>query len=109
MLIGHDGIGVENYQRGRADHLTEHGYVALAMDYHGDQTFFGDVTRWWLGSCLAVPGADRGRFCALGYGAGAGIALTLLSAGVPFTALAAVHPARPSARPQGRSRPLRVR
>lgn len=120
VLIGHDGIGLENYQRGRADHLAEHGYVALAMDYHGGQTFFGDpeamlarvmpliadparmqaIGRAALDVLLAVPGADRGRLGALGYGAGGSIVLTLASAGVPFRALAAVHPALPSARPE---------
>ena len=42
VLIGHDGIGLDGYQRSRADDLVEHGYVTLAMDYHGGQTFFGN-------------------------------------------------------------------
>src|ERR1700712_5457381 len=42
VLIGHDGIGLEEYQRGRADQLAERGYVALAMDYHAGRTYFGD-------------------------------------------------------------------
>src|SRR5699024_5675544 len=35
VLIGHDGIGLHEYQRDRADNLAERGYVALAMDYRG--------------------------------------------------------------------------
>ena len=28
VLIGHDGIGLDDYQRGRADDLARHGYIA---------------------------------------------------------------------------------
>jgi dienelactone hydrolase len=41
VLIGHDGIGLDDYQRRRAHDLAVHGYVALAMDYHGGQLFSG--------------------------------------------------------------------
>lgn len=118
VLIGHDGIGLETYQRGRADHLAERGYVALAMEYHGGRTFFGDpeamlarvrpliadrdrmqvIGRAALDVLLAVPGADRDRLGAIGYGAGGSIVLQLASAGVSFKALAAIHPGLPTAR-----------
>lgn len=118
VLIGHDGIGLDDYQRGRADDLARHGYLALAMDYHGGQTFFGnpeamlarvmplmaDATRMRaigraaLDVLLAAPGADRDRLAAVGYGAGGRIVLELASAGVPFRALAAIHPGLPAAR-----------
>lgn len=118
VLIGHDGVGLEDYQRGRADHLAEHGYLAFAMDYHGGQTFFGDpeamlarvmpliddpdrmqaIGRAALDILLAVPGADRDRLGALGYGAGGSIVLELARAGVPFQAVAVVHPGLPNAR-----------
>jgi dienelactone hydrolase len=112
VLIGHDGIGLDDYQRRRADELAARGYLALAMDYHGGQLFFGrpeamldrvmpllaDVERMVaigraaLDALLAVPGADTDRLAALGYGAGGRIVLELANAGVPFKALAAVHP-----------------
>ncbi|MET0699412.1 MAG: dienelactone hydrolase family protein [Mycobacterium sp.] len=118
VLIGHDGIGLDDYQRGRADILAEHGYLALAMDYHAGRTFFGDpqamlarvmpmmadptrmqaIGRAALDALLAVPGADQDRLAALGYGAGGRIVLELASAGVPFKALAAIHPGLPAAR-----------
>ncbi len=41
VLIGHDGVGLDKYQRSRADDLAARGYVVLAMDYHGGQLFFG--------------------------------------------------------------------
>lgn len=120
VLLGHDGIGLESYQRSRADDLAEHGYLALAMDYHGGQVFFGDpeamlarvmplladadrmraIGRAALEVLMAVPGADPGQLAALGYGAGGRIVLELASAGVPFKAVAVVHPALPEARPE---------
>lgn len=117
VLIGHDGIGLHDYQRRRADDLAAHGYVALAMDYHGGQLFSGRpeamlarvmpliadadrmqaIGRAALDVLLTVPGADPERLAALGYGAGGRIVLELASAGVPFKAVAVVHPAVPDA------------
>ncbi len=120
VLIGHDGIGLEEYQRGRADQLAERGYIALAMDYHAGRTYFGDpeamlarvlplladpdrmqaVGRAALDLLLATPGVDSSRLGALGYGAGGTIVLELARVGVPFKAVAAVHPGLSPARPE---------
>lgn len=115
VLIGHDGIGLDDYQRGRADDLAAHGYVALAMDYHGGELFtdrpdamlarimpliadarrMAAIGRAALDVLLAAPGVDPGRLAALGYGAGGRIVLELAGTGVPFRAVAVVHPALP--------------
>lgn len=120
VLIGHDGIGLHDYQRGRAVHLAEFGYVALAMDYHGGRLFTGDpegmlervlpliadagrmreIGRAALDGLLTVPGVDADRLAALGYGAGGSIVLELARAGVPFRAVAVVHPGLPEGRPE---------
>jgi dienelactone hydrolase len=120
VLIGHDGIGLDDYQRGRADELAEHGYIALAMDYHGGELFSGNpeamlarvmplmadagrmqaLGRAALDLLLALPDADPGRLAALGYGAGGRIVLELARAGVPFKSVAVVHPGLPAARPE---------
>lgn len=34
-MIAHDGVGLNDFQRHRANDLAEEGYLALAMDYHG--------------------------------------------------------------------------
>src|ERR1700712_35845 len=87
VLIGHDGVGLDNYQRSRADDLAAHGYVALAMDFHGGQSFFGRpeamlartmplladegrmraIGRVALGVLLATPHVYANRLFALGY------------------------------------------
>lgn len=120
VLIGHDGVGLHDYQRGRADQLAEQGYLALAMDYHGGQLFIDDpeamlarvmpliadagrmldIGRKALDVLLAVPGADGNRLAALGYGAGGNIVLELARAGVPFKAVAVVHPGLQNAHSQ---------
>jgi len=118
VLLGHDGVGLEEYQRQRADELARSGYLALAMDYHGSEVFFdrpdamlarvlpllADVDRMRaigrtaLDVLLAQPGVDRNRIAALGYGAGGHILLELARTGVPFKAIAVVHPSLPEAR-----------
>lgn len=120
VLVGHDGIGLHDYQRTRADDLAARGYVALAMDYHGGRLFTGDpegmlarvlpligdparmgaIGRTALDVLLAVPGVDPGRVAAVGYGAGGNIVLELARSGAPFRAVAAVHPGLPDARPE---------
>jgi dienelactone hydrolase len=120
VLIGHDGIGLDDDQRRRADLLAERGFAALAMDYHGGRFFAGHpeamlarvlpligdparmeaIGRAALDILLAVPGADPERLAGLGYGAGGSIVLELARAGVPFRAVAAVHPGLPPARPE---------
>jgi dienelactone hydrolase len=117
VLIGHDGVGLEGYQRSRADELATRGYLAFAMDYHGGEVFLGrpeamlartmplmaDVGRMRaigltaLDNLLAEPGVDPGRLVALGYGAGGRILLELARAGAPFKAIALVHPGLPGA------------
>lgn len=115
VLIGHDGVGLEEYQRQRADDLAAHGYLALAMEYHGGEVFFDrpdamlariipllsnveqmqSIGRAALDVLLAQPGIDPNRIAALGYGAGGQIVLELARAGVPFKAIAVVHAAFP--------------
>ncbi|KZK95243.1 Dienelactone hydrolase family protein [Pseudovibrio sp. Ad14] len=115
VLIGHDGVGLDEYQRQRADDLAAHGYLALAMDYHGGEVFFNrpdamlarvmpllaNVERMQAIGCaaldilLAQPGVDPNRIAALGYGAGGQIVLELARIGVTFKAIAVVHPSLP--------------
>src|SRR3954468_17988271 len=67
VLIGHDGIGLEDYQRGRADILAERGYIALAMDYHAGRTYFGEPEAM-LARVMPLL-ADPGRMRVIGQAA----------------------------------------
>jgi dienelactone hydrolase len=116
VLIGHDGIGLEDYQRGRADILAERGYIVLAMDYHAGRTYFGEpeamlarvmplladagrmraIGRAALEVLLAHPGTDPERLAMVGFGAGGRIMLELAGTGTRVRALAAIHPALPA-------------
>jgi len=118
VLIGHEGIGLNDYQRRRADTLAGHGYLALALDYHGGRWFSDPremlaavlplledpdrmraIGRAALDALLAEPGADPGRLAAIGYGAGGTIALELGRDGVDLRGIAAINPAAPPHRP----------
>jgi dienelactone hydrolase len=88
------------------------------MDYHGGELFFDrpeamlarvmplladaermrTIGRAALDNLLALPCVDPSRIAALGYGAGGQIVLELAKGGVPFKAVAVVHPALPAAR-----------
>jgi len=35
VLIAHEGGGLDDYQKGRAERFAELGYVTFALDYHG--------------------------------------------------------------------------
>lgn len=120
VLIGHDGVGLDDYQRHRADALAANGYITLAMDYHGGEVFFGkpsamlartmpllgDIDRMLtigraaLEILLSIPGVDPDRLAALGYGAGGRIVLELARTDAPFKAIALIHPAFPVANPK---------
>lgn len=114
VLIGHDGVGLNDYQRRRADHLAALGYAALAMDYHGGRWFsepqemlarvlplladperMRTIGRTALEVLLGEPGVDPGRLAAVGYGAGATIVLELGRDGVDLRGIAAIQPAPP--------------
>lgn len=118
VLLGHDGIGLNDVQRRFADDLAERGYLTLAMDFHGGRWFSDPeamlarvlpliadpdrmqaVGRAALDVLLAEPGVDAGRLAAVGFGAGGSIVLELARAGVPFHAVSVIHPGLPTPRP----------
>lgn len=111
VLIGQEGTGLNDFQRRRADHLAERGYVALAFDYHGGRWFTEpEEMMARVGPLLADPErmraigraaldelceqdrCERSQVAAIGYGAGGNIAMELARDGVSLRAVAAFNP-----------------
>ena len=61
VLIGHEGPGLDEFQKGRAKQLAELGYVAFALDYHGNgESSLIRSGRWGgLRSCLQISTASE--------------------------------------------------
>lgn len=119
VLIGHEGIGLNDFQRRRADDLAAHGYVAFAMDYHGgrwlpdpqemmarlgpllaDPYRMRSIGRAALDVLCQEPRTDASQLAAIGYGAGGTLALELGRDSVGLRAIAGVNPVLAAARPQ---------
>lgn len=110
VLIGPEGTGLDDVQRGRADALAELGYVALAFDIHGGRWFtdpeemlarcmplladpdrMRDIGHAALDVLRAEPRTDPDRTAAIGYGTGGAIVLELGRAGAPLRAIGTVN------------------
>jgi dienelactone hydrolase len=123
VLIGHEGAGLDDVQRRRADALAQEGYVALAMDYHGGRWFDdGDEMRARvrpllaspdrmreigtaaLAALLAEPRADPDAVAAIGYCAGGSLVLELARSGADLKAVVAFHPSLQAGRHEDTAR-----
>lgn len=110
VLIGPEGPGLNDFQRGRADALAELGYVALAFDINGGRWFtdpqemlahvtplLADIDRMRgighaaLDVLRAEPRTDPDRIAAIGYGTGGAIALELGRDGVDLKVIGTVN------------------
>jgi dienelactone hydrolase len=119
VLIGHEGAGLDDVQRARADRLAEEGYIAFAMDYHGGRWFddgdemrarvrpllasparMREIGRAALDALLTEPRADPARVAAIGYCAGGTVALELARSGAELKAVVAFHPSLQTVDPE---------
>jgi dienelactone hydrolase len=120
VLIAHEGPGLDNFQRDRAGTFAELGYVAFALDYHGDGRMMRDmeemvarldmlradvdqlraIGRAGLGVLLAEPRADASRVAAVGYCFGGNVVLELARDGADLQAVVAFHPGLTTVRPE---------
>lgn len=110
VLVGPEGPGLSDVERGRAEALARLGYVALAFDLHGgrllddpeemlarcmpllaDPVRMRDIGHAALDVLRAEPRTDPGRIAAVGYGTGGAIALELGRDGVGLRAIATVN------------------
>ena len=124
VLIAHEGPGLDDYQRGRADQLAELGFVAFDLDYHGGGRWFEDrdemmarlgalgadpdrtraLGRAGLEVLLAEPRADRSNVAAIGYCFGGTVALELARGGADLKAVVGFHPGLSTVRPEDAER-----
>ncbi len=110
VLLGPEGPGLNDFQRGRADALAELGYVALAFDIHGGRWFtdpdemlarciplladpdrLREIGHAALDVLRAEPRTDPDRIAAIGYGTGGAIVLELGRDGVELRAIGTVN------------------
>ena len=123
VLIAHEGPGLDDYQKSRADRLAELGYVAFALDYHGGGQPLADrdemmarlgllwehpertraLARAGLDVLLAEPRTDGSKVAAIGYCFGGALVLELARGGANVKAVVGFHPRLATVRPQDAS------
>ena len=123
VLVCHEGPGMSDHARSRADRLAALGYVAFALDYHGGGTVLADRSEMmgrlgaWLGDptqtriraqaglaiLLAQPRADASRLGAIGFCFGGTMCLELARSGADVKAVVGFHSGLGTARPEDAS------
>lgn len=120
VLIAHEGPGLDDFQRHRADRLAELGYVAFALDYQGGGVSMTDrqammarldelwkdpdrtrgLARTGLNVLLDHPRVDHTKVAAIGYCFGGHLVLELARDGTDLAAVVGFHPRLATPRPQ---------
>jgi dienelactone hydrolase len=120
VLIGHEGPGLDEFQKGRAKQFAELGYVAFALDYHGDGESITDrdvmmgrldglsrdldrlraIGTAGLDILLNEPRALHSRVAGIGYCFGGTVVLELARMGTDLKAVVGFHPGLATIRPE---------
>jgi dienelactone hydrolase len=120
VLVCHEGPGLTDHTKIIARRLAALGYVAFAMDYHGDGKTLADrsqvmarLTPWFadptgirvragiaLRTLAARPEVDATRLAAIGYCFGGTTSLELARAGEDLRCAVGFHSGLATARPQ---------
>jgi dienelactone hydrolase len=117
VLLCHEGPGLDDNVKERAERLAALGYVAFALDCHGggrvlerDEmlprigALMGDPDRFralgfaGLDVLRAQPHTDRARVAAIGFCMGGALCLELARAGADLQAVVGFHPSLATAR-----------
>ena len=120
ILVCHEGPGLDDHAKGRAERLADElGYVAFALDYHGEgkplddreqmMTRIGEfradplraraVGLAGLDVLCAEPRTDRSRLAAIGYCFGGTLSFELARGGADLKAAVGFHAGLGTARP----------
>src|SRR5436309_2323728 len=122
VLIAHEGGGLDDYQKSRAERFANLGYVAFALDYHGGGRALTDRDEMaarcqalWseperiralagagLEVLLGEPLSDASRVAAVGYCFGGALVLELARGGADVKAVVGFHPRLATGRPPAR-------
>ena len=118
VLIAHDAAGLGDHPKDTARRLAELGYVAFALDYHGDGQLlapevigerFGALARTGRIRSLAQAGldvllasehTDPDRVAAIGYCFGGTLSLELARSGADLKAVVGFHSGLSTDRPE---------
>src|ERR671911_2796300 len=120
VLIAHEGGGLDDYQKGRAERFAELGYVSFALDYHGggkpladEDEIMARCQALWnepdriraladagLQVLLGESRAAASRVAAVGYCFGGALVLELARGGADVKAVVGFHPRLATKRPQ---------
>jgi dienelactone hydrolase len=112
VLIAHEGNGLDDFQKQRAERFAELGYVAFALDYYGGGKPLQDraeinerltvlsgqpetarsIATAGLDVLLAQPRVDRTKIAAVGYCFGGALVLELARTGADVKAVVGFHP-----------------
>jgi dienelactone hydrolase len=119
IVIAHEGGGLSDYQKDRAERFAGLGYVAFALDYHGGgrplqsreemgarcQALWNEperiraLARAGLEVLLAEPRSDPSQVAAVGYCFGGAVVLELARSGTDLKAVVGFHPRLATRRP----------
>jgi dienelactone hydrolase len=120
VLVAHEGNGLDDVQKERAERFAALGYVAFALDYYGagrplddrdeintrlsalmdDADRLRRLGRAGLDVLLAQPTADPDRVAAVGYCFGGTLVLELGRTDAPLAAIVGFHPGLTTTRPE---------
>jgi dienelactone hydrolase len=111
VLLCHEGPGLDEHVKGRAERLAELGYVAFALDYHGggvplpledamprlgalmgDPTLTRRLAQAGLDVLLAQPAVDADRVAVIGFCFGGAMSVELARSGADVKAVVGFHP-----------------
>jgi dienelactone hydrolase len=118
VLVCHEGPGLDEHAKGRAERLAGLGYAAFALDYHGDGKPLGredmmgrlgelmgdpdrirELARAGLAILLAQNEVDPTRVAAIGYCFGGTMALELARSGAEIAVVVGFHSGLGTQRP----------